>query len=179
VQQGFRSGIFRLFRPFRFRWRLCLRLFHSYPNDFRRVWAEQLCRIAVSHPRQPVDCQPLLRASLEVHPGPVDRWRTSGSGACLRGCLVRAGWWDFVFCVCKILRSGAGIWPSGQSGRLALRRSMFNPRQGQPLYIWMYDPQCHEHSWDGYVHYTKVLISFQEFGRYSLPPWIKRNILAK
>jgi hypothetical protein len=35
---------------------------------------------------------------------------------------------------------GAGIWPCGQSGGLARRRSRFDPRQGRPLYIWMYTP---------------------------------------
>jgi hypothetical protein len=33
-----------------------------------------------------------------------------------------------------------GIWPSGQSGGLARRRSRFVSRQGRPLYIWMYTP---------------------------------------
>jgi hypothetical protein len=33
-----------------------------------------------------------------------------------------------------------GIWPSGQSSRLARRRSRFDSQQGQPLYIWMYTP---------------------------------------
>jgi hypothetical protein len=37
---------------------------------------------------------------------------------------------------------GAGIWPSGQSGGLARRRSRFDPRQGRPLYIWMYTPSA-------------------------------------
>jgi hypothetical protein len=72
----------------------------------------------------------------------------------------------------KLLTLGAGIWTSGQSGGLARRRSRFNPRQGRSLYIknlteiyerqtFDFDvyPQRREHSWDGYVRYTKVLIS--------------------
>jgi hypothetical protein len=37
---------------------------------------------------------------------------------------------------------GEGIWPNGQSGGLARRRSSFDPLQGQPLYIWMYTPSA-------------------------------------
>jgi hypothetical protein len=34
--------------------------------------------------------------------------------------------------------SEARFWSSDQSGGLARRRSTFDPRQGWPLYIWMY-----------------------------------------
>jgi hypothetical protein len=37
---------------------------------------------------------------------------------------------------------GVGIWPSGQSGGLARRRSRFDPRQGRPHYLWMYTPSA-------------------------------------
>jgi hypothetical protein len=33
---------------------------------------------------------------------------------------------------------GSGIWPSGQSDRLARLRSRFDPRQRWLLYTWMY-----------------------------------------
>jgi hypothetical protein len=46
---------------------------------------------------------------------------------------------QFFFC---IYGSGAGAWPSGQSGGLARQRSRFDPRQGRPLYIWMHTPSA-------------------------------------
>jgi hypothetical protein len=38
----------------------------------------------------------------------------------------------------KMCNIAERIWPSGQSGGLACRRFRFDPRQGQPLYIWMH-----------------------------------------
>jgi hypothetical protein len=39
-------------------------------------------------------------------------------------------------------KQDGGIWPSGQSSGLIRRRSRFDPRQGRPLYIWMYTPSA-------------------------------------
>jgi hypothetical protein len=55
---------------------------------------------------------------------------------------------------------GRGLGPVNTAEQWHISDPGSNPQQGRPLYIWMYTPQCHEHSWDGYVCYIKVLISF-------------------
>jgi hypothetical protein len=46
----------------------------------------------------------------------------------------------------------AAGWHTGDLGLILGRDSL-------SIHLDVY-PQCSEHSWDGYVHYTKVLISF-------------------